>query len=135
VRNKARPAFGAGRGWATRPSGLRWVFPTGARQPILIIVFLISRWHWVSVGSSACDPGVARKGGYRATTHETCRGPLGWWPSMGVKTKDESVGLLRSPTQAPLVGVGADFKTTASWGGRSSPLGPNVFNASMGEPP
>ena len=54
---------------------------------------------------------------------------------MGVKTKDESVGLLRSPTQAPLVGVGADFKTTASWGGRSSPLGPNASNASMGEPP
>jgi len=54
---------------------------------------------------------------------------------MGVKTKDESVGLLRSPTQAPLVGVGADFKTTPSWGGRSSPPGPNASNASMGEPP
>ena len=43
----------------------------------------------------------------------------------GVKTKGESVGPLRSPTQAPLVGVGADFKTTPSWGGRSSPLGPS----------
>jgi len=34
VRNKAHPAFGAGRGWATRPSGSRWVsLPGPANHP------------------------------------------------------------------------------------------------------
>jgi hypothetical protein len=78
---------------------------------------------------------VSPRGGYRATTHETCRGPLGWWPSMGVKGQSGSAGLQGFLLQAPAGGLGADFKTTASWGGRSSPLGPNASNASMGEPP
>ena len=42
-----------------------------------------------------------------------------------VKSKIENMGLLRSPRRAPVVGVGADFKTTASWGGLKRPLGPN----------
>jgi hypothetical protein len=41
------------------------------------------------------------------------------------EVKNRAVGPLRSPRRAPVVGVGADFKTTASWGGRSCPLGPN----------
>jgi hypothetical protein len=40
--------------------------------------------------------------------------------------KNRAVGLLRSPRRAPVVGVGADFKTTASWGGLKRPLGPNA---------
>jgi hypothetical protein len=35
------------------------------------------------------------------------------------------VGPRGSLLQAPAGGLGADFKTTPSWGGRSSPLGPN----------
>ncbi len=58
-----------------------------------------------------------------------------WWPSMGVKSQKGSVGLQGSLLQAPAGGLGVYFKTSASWGGRSSPLGPNASNASMGEPP
>ena len=54
---------------------------------------------------------------------------------MGVKSQSGSMGLQGFLLQAPAGGLGADFKTTASWGGRSSPLGPNASNASMGEPP
>lgn len=42
----------------------------------------------------------------------------------------------RAPCSRPQQGgLGVYFKTSASWGGRSSPLGPNASNASMGEPP
>jgi len=54
---------------------------------------------------------------------------------MGVKSQKGSVGLQGSLLQAPAGGLGVYFKTSASWGGRSSPLGPNASNASMGEPP
>jgi len=54
---------------------------------------------------------------------------------MGVKNQSGSVGLQGSLLQAPAGSLGVDFKTTASWGGRSSPLGPNASNASMDEPP
>ncbi len=46
-------------------------------------------------------------------------------PMRGVKSKIENMGPRGSLLQAPAGGLGADFKTTASWGGRSSPLGPN----------
>jgi hypothetical protein len=40
--------------------------------------------------------------------------------------KNKNVGPPRSPTLAPLVGVGTDFKTPPSWGGSAKdPLGPN----------
>ena len=42
-----------------------------------------------------------------------------------VKSKIENMGLQGSLLQAPAGGTGADLKTTPSWGGRSSPLGPN----------
>jgi hypothetical protein len=48
----------------------------------------------------------------------------------GVKAQNRVVGPPRSPTRAPLVGVGADFKTTPSWGGPNGPLGPNASSAS-----
>jgi len=44
---------------------------------------------------------------------------------MGVKGQSGSAGLQGSLLQAPAGGLGADLKTTPSWGGRSSPLGPN----------
>ena len=42
-----------------------------------------------------------------------------------VKSKIKNMGLQGSLLQAPAGGLGADFKTTASWGGRSSPPGLN----------
>jgi len=48
---------------------------------------------------------------------------------MGVKGQSGSMGLQGFLLQAPAGGLGADFKTTASWGGRSSPLGPNAYVA------
>ena len=44
---------------------------------------------------------------------------------MGVKTKDESVGLQGFLLQAPAGGTGADLKTTPSWGGLKRPPGLN----------
>jgi len=43
----------------------------------------------------------------------------------GVKSKIENVGPLRSPTQAPLVGVGADFKNGHPGRAWSGPVGPS----------
>ena len=43
-----------------------------------------------------------------------------------VKSKIENMGLQGSLLQAPAGGLGADFKTTASWGGLKRPLGPNA---------
>jgi len=81
------------------------------------------------VGSSACVPGVAREGGYRATTHETCRGPQ-VVPMRSEIIKNKNVGPPRSPTLAPLVGVGTDFKTPPSWGGSAKdPPGPSAYVA------
>jgi hypothetical protein len=42
-----------------------------------------------------------------------------------VKSKIENMGLQGFLLQAPAGGTGADFKTTPSWGGRSSPPGLN----------
>jgi hypothetical protein len=82
---------------------------------------------------------VSRVSPERAATGLPRMKPAGarwvWWPSMGVKGQSGSMGLQGSLLQASAGSLGADFKTTASWGGRSSPLGPNASNASMGEPP
>jgi hypothetical protein len=49
----------------------------------------------------------------------------------GVKSKIENMGPRGSLLQAPAGGLGADFKTTPSWGGSAKdPLGPNASSAS-----
>ncbi|MCG2880549.1 MAG: hypothetical protein L7G96_04410 [Vulcanisaeta sp.] len=66
----------------------------------------------------------------KALPLETRRGPQNPGGSgMGVKAQNRAVGPPRSPTRAPLVGVGADVKTTLFWGGRSSPPGPSAYAA------
>ena len=75
--------------------------------------------------------GVAREGGYQGSAPRNPPGPAGEVaPMRGEMIKNKNVGPRGSLLQAPAGGSGADFKTTASWGGRSSPPGPNASSAS-----
>ena len=71
------------------------------------------------MGSSACVPGVAREGGYRATTHETCRGP-----------PDQVVGMKSKPTQNPGPGEGAPALPLV---GRGNPAGFGLAGRKAGD--
>jgi hypothetical protein len=65
----------------------------------------------------------------KALPLETCRGPQ-VVPMRSEIIKNKNVGPPRSPTLAPLVGVGTDFKTTPSWGGSAKdPPGPSAYVA------
>ena len=71
-------------------------------------------------------PGVLPSGGLPGPHSRNLPGPTGVTHMRSeVKSKIKNMGLQGSLLQAPAGGLGADLKTTPSWGGRSSPLGLN----------
>jgi len=71
-------------------------------------------------------PGVLPSGGLPGPHPRNLPGPTGVTHMRSeVKSKIKNMGLQGSLLQAPAGGLGADLKTTPSWGGRSSPPGLN----------
>jgi hypothetical protein len=139
MRKRGCPASGAGRGHGDHRIQRSSVgFPTGGRPTILshphhqFLLFISGRVvvrgpRWGVVRVTRVSP----RGGYRATTHETCRGPLDpVVPMRGEMIENKNVGPRGSLLQAPAGGLGADFKTTPSWGGSArDPPGPSAYAA------
>ena len=79
-------------------------------------------------------PGVLPSGGLPGPHSRNLPGPTGVTHMRSeVKSKIKNMGLQGSLLQAPAGGLGADLKTTPSWGGRSSPLGLNGDAAELPE--
>jgi hypothetical protein len=144
VRNKTRPASGAGRGHG-RPPDRRVSGGVSRRGPPTILTqssSLIFVLGWVVAPGSGgalvwATRWLAREGGCRDPHHVPAGDPPIRWSPMTTETKNRNMGPRGLPPQAPLAGVGADFKTV-SWGGSNDgragavlarpegPMGPRI---------
>ncbi len=108
----------------TCSTGLRWGSPPGpANHPnSILIVFFVFALGWVvapgSGGASVwATPAASPQGRLSRPAPCPCWRPVEQVvPMRSVRTQKGSVGPRGLPPQAPLAGVGADFKTV-SWGG------------------